>query len=278
MDKVYGSQEAFNDVPQEKEAPVARLTLSGKPVLDHHGVLADFASKAASLFSEVFAVLMSDAILSNFGPVPDKETNRLMLTGTVLGQSGFEFEFELPRKKLDLFPEIDLSADAINKIEKLFRLAAQGNDDDVAEIVADMHGRTVKKMHEFLSFMVQQEAWCGVEFGERAFRFADYEQIKYAAGKLAGDNIHEDKERHEGEFLGVLPVSRTFEFMLTVQEGLIRGKIDPAIEDPDMLNQNWLYNPVITTFTVTRVGQGRPQYILKSLDDIVPAEQSAGTE
>lgn len=54
------------------------------------------------------------------------------------------------------------------------------------------------------------------------------------------------------------------EFRLSDQNGLIKGKVDPAIKDPDILNRQWLYKPLIAQFNVMQVGQCQPRFILMS--------------
>jgi hypothetical protein len=190
----------------------------------------------------------------------------LLITGTAIGSFGFEFG--LPPKKNNFFQGSDSSENTLKKIENLFRLAAEGSDDDIAEQVDEMQHRTVAKVHEFLNFMVQQEAWCGLEFGETFFRFTDLGQIKKAESRLSDNNIKESNESCQGEFQGILPKNRTFEFKLTSQDKVIRGKIDHTIVDPDILNRNWLHHSVTTKFHVMKIGQGHPRYTLLSLDDI----------
>ena len=108
-----------------------------------------------------------------------------------------------------------------------------------------------------------------MEFSDRGFRYADYEQLKASSARLRDDNIQESEEIYRGEFQGVLPAGRTFEFKLLDQEGLIRGKVDAAITDPDILNREWLHKPVTIKLNVMQVGQGRPRFALMSLDDLI---------
>jgi hypothetical protein len=249
-------------LPQEGKTVFARLTFRGKPVFGTHGVLADFGSKAATLFSDVFSTIISES-----GPIPGKDAPPLLITGTAVGSFGFEFG--LPPKEESLFPDmVDPSENAMKKIENLFRLAAEGSDDDIAEQIADMHSRTIKKIHEFLDFMTQQEAWCGLESDDIFFRFTDWEQIKYAASRFSDNNIQEYEEPCKGKFQGVLPTSRTFEFKLSTQDNVIRGKIDRAVDEPETINHKWLDKPVTAKFHVMKIGQGRPRYALMSLGDI----------
>ncbi|MDR0743410.1 MAG: hypothetical protein LBF05_03525 [Tannerella sp.] len=263
------AKEELARLPQGEGAASARLIFRGKPVFGTHGILADFGAKAAALFSDVFSMVISDTneTLSDSGPIPGRDALPLLITGTAVGSFGFEFE--LPPKENSLFPDlVDSSENAVKKIKNLFRLAAEGSDDDITEHIADMHHRTITKIHEFLNFMVQQGAWCGLEFGDTSFRFIDLKQIKYAASRFSDNNIQEYEEPYKGEFQGVLPTNRIFEFKLLTQDGVIRGKINRAIDNPEAINQKWLNKPVTAKFHVMKIGQGRPRYVLMSLNDI----------
>jgi hypothetical protein len=105
-------------------AQKVRLTFRGKPVFGSLGILADFASNAGGLFSNAFSAVLAELKgidLQDMGPIPDKDKNQLLLTGTALGSFGFEFE--LPIEEPSLFPEGEAQK-AMERIETLFRLAA----------------------------------------------------------------------------------------------------------------------------------------------------------
>ncbi|RRD43106.1 hypothetical protein EII18_04085 [Comamonadaceae bacterium OH3737_COT-264] len=256
-------------LPLEINAPrIARLTFRGRPVFGSHGIAADFAGKATEAFADAFAAVAAslNENLRYMGPIPDRDKNQLLITGTAIGSFGFELE--LPSADPALFPELETPQSAMTKILALFRLAAEGSDDEVAEVVEEVHPRAVRKLHDFLEFLVEQEAWCGLEFADQFFLYSGHEQIKKSHERLKSDNIQERTEAYRGEFQGVLPAGRKFEFFLIDQDGLIRGKVDQAIEDPDILNREWLHKPVTAQFKVMQVGQARPRFTLMSLDDL----------
>lgn len=117
---------------------------------------------------------------------------------------------------------------------------------------------------------MQQEAWCGLEFGNTYFRYEGHEQIRVAAERIRDGNIREYTECFQGEFQGVLPTARTFEFKCAAApDEILRGKVGRAIENPDMLNTDWLHRPVNAKFTVIQVGAKRQRYTLNSLTDLV---------
>lgn len=266
--RLEAARVALAAMPQ-RQASKARLTFRGRPVFGSHGIAADFGGKAAGAFSDAFAAVaaaLSEG-LQAMGPIPGRDKHQLLITGTAIGSFGFEFE--LPAAESGLFPESEKANEAMAKIEALLRLAAEGSDDAVAEVIEEVHPCAVRKVHDFLELLVQQHAWCGLEFGERSFRYADLEQIKASCERLKDSNIHESVETFRGAFEGVLPTGRTFEFRLTDQPAVIRGKVDLGIDEPDVLNRKWLHKPVTVKLNVMQVGQGRPRFILMSLDDLL---------
>jgi hypothetical protein len=259
-----------------KQSPrKARLTFRGRPVFGSHGVSADFASKASGFFTDAFSAVVAGITenLRYMGPIPDKQKNQLLITGTSIGSFGFEYELpkvesEEPVNQTALFPLPDRPEDAMQKLEKLFCVAAEGSDDDIAELVEEIHPRAVKKAAEFLEYISEQEAWCGLEFKESFFRFSGIEQVRTSVERLKSNNIKESDDSFTGEFQGVLPKGRTFEFKLRDQEGVLRGKVGPDIDDADVLNRQYLHKLVKVKFHVIQVGQGRPRFTLQSLRDV----------
>ncbi len=99
--------------------------------------------------------------------------------------------------------------------------------------------------------------------GSRDFSFRDVAQVKYGLQRLADENVHEEIITYTGHFQGILPNHRTFEFKADENDKVITGKIAPEIADPAILNQH-LGQRVTVSLVATRLGNGRPRYILKS--------------
>jgi hypothetical protein len=262
--------EGFNPLLLPKKA---RLTFRGRPVFGSHGMSADFGSKAAGFFTDAFSAVVAGISenLRYMGPIPDKQKNQLLITGTAIGSFGFEFELpkiEPENQQEEFFPGPNRPEDAIQKLERLFKVAAEGSDDDIAELVEEIHPRAVKKAAEFLDYLSEQDAWCGLEFKESIFRFSGAEQVRSSADRLKSNNIKESDDTFTGEFQGVLPKGRAFEFKLRDQDGILRGKVGPEIEDADVLNRDYLHKLLNAKFHVIQVGQGRPRYTLQTLNDI----------
>ena len=278
LKKVRASIEGIDPAMLPK---TARLTFRGAPVFGSHGVAADFAGKAADLFADAFAAIVAGTSenLRYMGPIPDKQKNQLLITGTALGSFGFEFELPAPEQPKDSTQaELDLAMssgtppsktdDAMMKLERLFQSTAEGTDDDVADLLEEVHPRAVKKVADFLGYISAQDAWCGLEFNEACFRFSGREQVESSAKRLACDNVKETAESFTGEFQGALPAGRTFEFKLNNQKGILRGKISPDVLDVNKINHEYLYKPASISLKVIQVGQGRPRYTLEKLEDV----------
>lgn len=267
-ERLASAKTILDSLPTYQHREKARLTFRGRPVIGSHGIAADFGSKAAGVFADAFAAVVAglNESLRYMGPIPDKAKNQLLITGTAIGSFGFEFE--LPAQQDDLFPESGKTEEALEMMQALLRVSAEGSDDEVTELVEAIHPRAVKKVAEFLGYLSQQQAWCGLEFKEQFFRYQNIEQLKISAERLQEENIHESDEEYTGEFQGVLPQSRTFEFKLLDQRGILKGKVDIAIDDPDLLNRDWLHKTVNLKLHVIQVGQGRPRFTLPDMSAV----------
>jgi hypothetical protein len=237
-------------------------------VIGSRAISADFAGKAAATFHDAFSAILAgiNSRLRYSGPIPDKAQFPLMITGTALGSFGFEME--VPEHAPNLFDEPIGSSDAITIFKQLLRVSATGSDDDISDIVEEIHPRAVRKVADFLSVLSKQNAWCGLEFRNDFFRYGDLEELRLSESRLRKENIDERIETYSGEFQGFLPVGRNFEFKVLDDGFVLKGRLSEDIEDTSVLNREWLHKPVTVKFSVVQVGQGRPRFTLASLNDI----------
>lgn len=247
----------------------AKLTFRGNPVIGSEAISANFAAKATKLFSDAVAAVsagMTGAL--NFkGPIPDCNSNQLMIIGTAIGSFGFEFE--LPRAdNFDLCPEQSIVEKAVNEIRELFETSSIGTDDHLNDLIEEVHPRAISKIYDFLTFLSEQNAKCGLEFENKFFRFNDDQQLQNAINRLDDTNIYEEKVTYKGFFQGALPSARNFEFKTEIDNEVIKGKISKDISNPEKLNSDWYKKAAQVKFTVIRVGNSKPKFILESLSDI----------
>lgn len=250
--------------PIDERVPArAKLTFDGVPVVGSHGVFADFGMRAVSSFTDAVACIAASltAPLSAMGPIPNRDQNQLLITNTAIGSFGFELEeFRVQQSALT---EASPVAVALDRTQALLQ-STLGNDEDLADIASETDPRALEKVRAFLKVLADSSAVCTLQFEGRGVRFTDVGQVRNSLARLESENLKETSASLQGEFVGALPKSRTFEFQLTDGRQIIRGKAAPSIQDVDVLNEH-RYQQVRIEVMVTQVGNGRPRYLLTQL-------------
>ena len=251
-------------LPADERTPArARLTFDGVLVIRSHGIFADFGMKAVSSFTEAVASVAASlsAPLAAMGPIPNRDQNQLLITSTAVGSFGFELE-EYRAEQLAL-EEASPVATALERTQALLQ-STLGNDDDLADIASETDPRALDKVRTFLKVLADNSAVCALQYGGSGVRFTDVGQVSRSLARLAADNLHESEEQLRGEFVGVLPNSRSFEFRLASDGQIIRGKVSPRVQNVDAINDH-LHSAVQIDVTRTQVGNGRPRYLLTQM-------------
>lgn len=251
-------------LPADERTPArARLTFDGVPVIRSHGIFADFGMKAVSSFTEAVASVAASlsAPLAAMGPIPNRDQNQLLITNTAVGSFGFELE-EYRAEQLAL-EEASPVATALERTQALLQ-STLGNDDDLADIASETDPRALDKVRTFLKVLADNSAVCALQYGGSGVRFTDVGQVSRSLARLAADNLHESEEQLRGEFVGVLPNSRSFEFRLASDGQVIRGKVSPRVQNVDAINAH-LHRAVQIDVTRTQIGNGRPRYLLTQM-------------
>ncbi|PKN16834.1 MAG: hypothetical protein CVU65_18835 [Deltaproteobacteria bacterium HGW-Deltaproteobacteria-22] len=263
LSRIRAIEEQLAQEPANLSEPaIVRITFNGRPVIGSHGIFAEFGMKAVTHFSDTVAAVAASmsAPLAATGPIPDREQHQLLITSIAQGSFGFELE-EYRDEPNDQLPEgASPMALALERTQNLLQ-STVGTDDQLADSAAETDPRALARLRAFLQTLADNEAVCTIQYQDRGFRFTDVGQVRNSLARLSRDNLHEDERTLDGEFQGVLPKGRTFEFRLTPEDEVIRGKIGPAIPDPDALNAR-LHQPARIKVMLTRVGDGRPRFTL----------------
>ena len=241
----------------------AKLTFDGVPVIRSHGIFADFGMKAVSSFTDAVASIAASLTtpLAAMGRIPNRDQNQLLITSTAVGSFGFELE-EYRAEQLAL-EEVSPVATALERTQALLQ-STLGNDDELADIASETDPRALDKVRTFLKVLADNSAVCALQYGGSGVRFTDVGQVSRSLARLAADNLHESEEQLRGEFVGVLPNSRSFEFRLASDGQIIRGKVAPCVQNVDAINDH-LHSAVQIDVTRTQVGNGRPRYLLTQM-------------
>lgn len=248
-------------LPEPLRAPAkAQITFNGRPVVGTHGIAAAFGATAIHAFVEAVTAVAASltSTLRAMGPIPGRDQNQLLITGTALGSFGFELE-ERGNGELPL-DETTAVGDALARTLDLLRSSANEDDEALADAAEGLDRRALDKVRNFVSALADDDAVCTLQYSGRVFRFADSGQVRRSQNQLSADNLNEERRVIAGRFEGVLPTRRTFEFRDANGE-LVVGKIDPAVTDPHAINEH-LDELVDVSMLVTRAGEGRPRYLL----------------
>ncbi|MCA9091291.1 MAG: hypothetical protein KDA90_21965 [Planctomycetaceae bacterium] len=249
--------------PRQPKPMKAVLTFRGRPVVGSHGMFAEFGSRAANAFTEAVVTVGAALLgpLAPTGPLPNREQCQLLITNTAIGSFGFEFE-EHRLGQLPFSEETPVSR-ALEITRGLLESSAQGTDDELAECASGISPRSIEAVRGFVQALATNEAVCTLVFGKQRFGFQDVGEVRKSLDRLSQDNLHETETKLFGEFQGVLPKGRTFEFRVAEAE-VVRGKIGVEIDNPEEINRH-LHQPVEITVLETRVGMGKPRYQLLKL-------------
>ena len=200
------------------------------------------------------------APLNAKGPISNREQNQLLITNTALGSFGFELE-ELPAAQMDL-EEPSLVEQALEKTQALLAAAVQADDETLADSAAEIDQRAVSKIRGFVETLQANEALCAIEFKDRYFKFSSSGDVARTVERMSAANLQETNEELRGNFEGALVHKRrTFEFRIEKTDEVVVGRFAPGVDNPAAINRH-LGEPCAIQVAITRVGQGRPRYIL----------------
>lgn len=253
---------ASQAMPPEETAAV-RLTFGGKPVVVGQGIRAEFGVDAVKKFANAVATVgaAQNRSLPPRGALPNREHYDLLITDTALGSFGFELRSAPSRGVLPAGFPVD---SAIEQTKSILE-ATTGTDEDLANAISETHPRALKALHAFLKKMADQEAVCAIEHRDEVFRFADVAQVRTGERRLRQENIHHEQRVIRGQFLGVLPAQRTFEFQEADTDRVISGRVDRTIGDASKIN-GVLGKPLQVRLLSKRIGASNERFVLLDHD------------
>jgi hypothetical protein len=153
----------------------------------------------------------------------------------------------------------------MEKANVIIELSVDSSDDVMAEAIADTSTRAIEAIREFLEVMENSEAEFAIELDDKYLPFLVLEQIKNTRERLRPENIREWDGELLGKFQGALPANRTFEFLITDKNEVIKGKIGPEIDDPIKINYI-IEKPTKIQVHAKQVGTSRPTYKLNGFE------------
>lgn len=262
--RIKSIQTSLDEVASQPIRARAQLTFRGRPVVASLGIFADFGTKAVGAFTDAVAAVGASltGALATTGPIPNREQHQFLITNTATGSFGFELEEHVADPTL--FNEETRAAQSLKITQALLESSVSGTDEELADSVAGINSRSIEYVRHFVSILASNDAVCALSVDNSVFRFHDMGEVRRSIDRLSRENLHESMESYFGDFQGVLPSGRTFEFKEAKTGEVLRGKISPEIEQPEIMN-NHLREMVEITLLRRSVGAGRPRYELTTM-------------
>lgn len=243
---------------------VGSITFQGSPVDDYRGIESNFGTDAFAVFSESVALAGASQVreLNYFGPIPNREDYRLLITGVTRGSFGFEFE-EAGERYMNT-PGPSPVENGIEQVTAILK-SALGGDEELANATADAHPRTLNKIREFLTMMANSQTTCALSFRDTYFGFLGLDDVKRSLDKLGKGNIREfDREVH-GIFQGYLPDNRQAEIFDIDTQEVVVGRVSRGVVNAEMI-QDILGQATTIRVRVRQTGNSRPRFTITDYD------------
>ena len=268
LDELREQIEKLNALPDVTSAS-AILFFGGRPVTGSRGIESEFAGAAVTKFQDLVAkVLAQDSgVLGQRGVVPNKGASTLHITNVVRGSFGFQLE-EMHEQEQLVDTSLKTAVD-----ETLLLLDAFGEPDEerFQEAVATLDQRVLGTAREFFDLMRQGGATLRLVAGEVDHSYGA-EAVGRAAERATSTTVEDLEEVIVGQLSGVLPDAHQFEFRAAGDRGVLRGRVDRAIE-PNTLaqfNRDWVNVTARAHLRVKRVRRNevltRESFVLTRLD------------
>lgn len=268
LDELREQIEELNALPEVTSAS-AILFFGGRPVTGSHGIESEFAGAAVTKFQDLVAkVLAQDSgVLGQRGVVPNKGASTLHITNVVRGSFGFQLE-EMREQEQLVDTSLKTAVD-----ETLLLLDAFGEPDEerFQEAVAALDQRVLGTAREFFDLMRQGGATLRLVAGEVDHSYGA-EAVGRAAERATSTTVEDLEEVVVGQLAGVLPDAHQFEFRAAGDRGVLRGRVDRAIE-PNTLaqfNRDWVNVTARAHLRVKRVRRNdvltRESFVLTRLE------------
>ena len=259
-------------VPIPPRPNPVHLAFQGEPVADGVGIDAGFAGKATAGFAESTAITTAGVTgqLHDTGAIPHRGLGQQLISGV---RGSFGFEIELPPSTAtdeQTGQTFNPAERAVEMVQNLLESSLAGTDEDLAELIGQMHPRAVRKVAEFLEILRANRAQAAIGFNSREAALRNPGEVERATSRLAVPNIREETKTIDGTLTGMVPAQRSFEFRAPgtgestgeSTSEFIEGRIGREVHDPYRIAARYAGQEVRARIRRIQVGQGRPQYTL----------------
>ena len=241
------------------------ISFQGEPVVDGAGIDTNFAGKTTTAFSESTAITIASSTgeLKDIGAIPHRGLSQPILFGITRG--AFGFQVKLPTATIIDRADgqtVNPAVRAVQMIQDLVQASIEGDDENLAELVAQMHPRAVRKVAEFLSILKNNQAQVVIGLNGREVALRNADEVERATRRLAPRNIQETTNLIAGVLIGMVPARRFFEFQIPGSDDNIEGRIGLEVQDPYRMAALYTNTQVRASIRRAQIGRGQPKYTL----------------
>ena len=241
------------------------ISFQGEPVVDGAGIDTNFAGKTTTAFSESTAITIASSTgeLKDTGAIPLRGLNQPILSGITRGSFGFQVI--LPTATIIDRADgqiVNPAVRAVQMIQDLVQASIEGDDENLAELTAQMHPRAVRKVAEFLSILKNNQAQVVIGLNGREVALKNADEVERATRRLAPRNIQETTNLIAGVLIGMVPARRFFEFQIPGSDDSIEGRIGLEVQEPYRMAALYTNTQVRASIRRVQIGRGQPKYTL----------------
>lgn len=161
---------------------------------------------------------------------------------------------------------------AMAQIHALLR-GLVGTDEDLADAASGIPARAMDLLRSYLELLIQANAYSTVVVDGQEARFRNIGEIERGLIRIRRENLVAVERVLKGQFVGILPEARTFEFFAEGIDHVVRGKLASGV--PAGILRKRLDETMSIRIIETRVRSGRPRYSV--INAPLPGAES-GTE
>ena len=252
-------------VPVPPRPNTIHVSFQGEPVVDGAGIDTNFAGKTTTALSESTAITIASSTgeLKDTGAIPHRGLNQPILSGITRGSFGFQIK--LPTATIIDGADgqtVNPAVRAVQMIQDLVQASIEGDDENLAELTAQMHPRAVRKVAEFLSILKNNRAQVVIGLNGREVALRNADEVERATQRLAPRNIQETTNLMDGVLIGMVPARRFFEFQIPGSDDRIEGRIGLEIQEPYRMAALYTNTQVSARIRRVQIGRGQPKYTL----------------
>lgn len=234
LEELRQSLAELEKLPPESTASAA-LYFGGRPVIADRGIESHFGGEAVAKYQDLVAKILAaqeSGSLGQRGVVPNRTAATLHITSVTRGSFGFLLEEVSPQQPMIETP----LKEAVDQATRLLDAFGEMDEERFRTAVEAIDQRVLATAGEFFGHLRQACATFKVVTGEQEKSF-DLAAVTRAAERATSTAVDDAPEDLRGYLAGVLPDSHLFEFKDN-EKGLIRGKVDRALDAAQLKNFN----------------------------------------